>query len=119
VSRPLPCGKPACPVHGGLCAYHGTEDDRCPYCHGTWAALYAVHRGGYIDSKGRRQPYEWTEVHSCEQPRRRYAAEATRLRREAENGGFNARQGPFCAHLDEGSTEDPQRPGDAESDGPR
>ena len=35
----LDCGKPPCPEHGRLCAYHGTEPDRCPWCHSTWGRI--------------------------------------------------------------------------------
>jgi hypothetical protein len=35
----LDCGKPPCTEHGTLCAYHGDEKDRCPWCHSTWGRI--------------------------------------------------------------------------------
>jgi hypothetical protein len=31
--------KPDCPRHRQLCAYTGSEPDRCPVCHTTWARV--------------------------------------------------------------------------------
>ncbi len=33
-----PGQRSTCPLHHGLCAYTGTEPDRCPLCHSTYAA---------------------------------------------------------------------------------
>jgi hypothetical protein len=33
--------KSPCPHHRGLCAYSGTEPDRCPACHSAWSLIDA------------------------------------------------------------------------------
>lgn len=38
----MACGKPPCVQHGDLCAYHGDEEDRCPWCHSTWSRIIAT-----------------------------------------------------------------------------
>ena len=43
-----------CPEHGSLCAYTGTEADRCPFCHALWP---------YIQLRVR---LEGVQGHSCE-----------------------------------------------------
>jgi hypothetical protein len=35
----LDCGLQPCPNHSGLCAYHGDEPDRCPFCHTSWSVI--------------------------------------------------------------------------------
>lgn len=35
------CGLTPCPEHGTLCAYHGTEADRCQWCHSSWSVIVA------------------------------------------------------------------------------
>jgi len=42
-------GKSACGRHHGLCAYTGSEDDRCPWCHTTGEA---VERCGAVCCRG-------------------------------------------------------------------
>lgn len=42
LSGGLDCGKPPCVEHGGLCAFHGTEPDRCRWCHSTWAQILST-----------------------------------------------------------------------------
>lgn len=90
----LDCGKPPCPEHQGLCAYHGTERDRCPWCHSTWDRILA------------------TGEHSCERPavwsngkradNATYVAEriarAVALRQRASERPQGPWQSGFCSH---------------------
>ena len=89
VNSPDPdCGKPPCPEHGWLCAFHGTELGLCPWCHSPWARILATGR------------------HSCEAAalwsgthRAWRVAEAARMRQKASQRPHAVDQGKFCSHL--------------------
>jgi hypothetical protein len=90
----LDCGKTPCPEHGQRCSFHGTEPDRCPWCHSTW--------GRILD----------TGHHSCEaagvwrngrqSDNADYVAErvaqAVALRQRAPERPHGPWQGGFCSH---------------------
>ena len=40
-SSVLGCGKPPCPEHGRLCAFHGDEPGHCPWCHCSWVVVFS------------------------------------------------------------------------------
>lgn len=83
----LPCGLPPCPEHA-LCAFHGDEPDRCPWCHRSWAVIIT------------------TGWHSCERnpripdpvERRERIAEARGMRRMAARRPQDSRSGQQSLH---------------------
>ena len=89
------CGRAPCPEHGGLCAYHGVEPDRCPWCHSTWQVIIS---------------FDW---HTCElsrswrglAPVERAARleEAEQLRLNAVETSYEVQESAHCAHLSDGA----------------
>lgn len=83
----LNCGRAPCPIHDRLCAFHGDESGRCPFCHAAWWSVL-------------RAP----NLHTCEKasgwapPDRWRTTGAERLRNAAENSP-RADVAPFCSHL--------------------
>jgi hypothetical protein len=87
----LPCGLPPCPEHGGLCAFHGDEPDKCPTCHASWSVILDRIATG----KGQ---------HSCEQVRNGHPESKTRSilarqrRLDATEKRYKGRRSLHCAH---------------------
>ena len=68
-----------CPYHHGLCAYDGTEEDRCAACHKLWAGI-----GACMSIK----------ACGCRTPEQRQAGQpATREAHLAMHGQAHARRG--------------------------
>lgn len=91
----LDCGKPACPEHGTMCAFHGDEPGRCPWCHSSWVV---IRRGGW---------------HSCERSstwgalERQDRLETARVwRQEASRTPQELDTGPHCPHVVTGANDD-------------
>lgn len=86
-----PCGLPVCPEHHGLCAYHGDEPDRCPWCHATWASILRR-----IDHGGRHSCEHTRSLHGRQ--RRQRIAEALQARLEAAGKPQDRICSTHCAH---------------------
>jgi hypothetical protein len=92
VTELQPCGLPPCPEHHGLCAYHGDEPDRCPWCHADWTHIVGKVRSG-------------TGRHSCERGRvwskdeaEWRVATALKWREEAAAAPWGGDRSTHCPH---------------------
>lgn len=90
----MACGNPSCPLHGSLCAYHGNENGRCPWCHASWRA---------ITSPGWKHGCESTKTWTPAERGWR-VAKAKAMRHRAETTPQIGDTGTFCAHLGTDST---------------
>lgn len=82
------CGRTPCGEHGTLCAYHGDEPDRCPWCHSLWSVIIA-------------RVARWADerLHSCERPHiGRRIEQAKLLRLNASEKPYSGIRSTHCTH---------------------
>lgn len=98
----MACEDVPCSEHGILCAFHGNEPGRCPWCHSAWTVIL---RYG---------------SHSCESARVWRGAEAKwrlakarQMRQRAAEAAQEIDHGTHCTHLDNDTTLTPADSGRA------